>query len=88
MATQTPTRRKLTPPQYAKQLGVDCAKVLKWIRSGELKAADFSTNRGQKPRFLIDTADILTFELSRQVQPPPPKINRRRPRDPSVIQFF
>jgi hypothetical protein len=83
MATETSTRRKLTPPQYARQLGVDTAKILKWIRSGELKAADFSTNRGQKPRFLIDQADILAFELSRQVQPPAPRVRRRA--DPSVI---
>lgn len=83
----TSSRRKLTPPQYARQLGVDTAKVLKWIRSGELKAADFSTNRGNKPRFLIDQADIVTFELSRQVQPPAPRLRRRRA-DPNVIQFF
>jgi len=83
----TSSRRKVTPPQYARELGVDTAKVLKWIHSGELKAADFSTNRGQKPRFLIDQADILTFELSRTVQPPAPRVRRRRT-DPAVHQFF
>jgi hypothetical protein len=94
MTTQAPnspagrsTRRKVTPPQYARQLGVDTAKVLKWIRSGELRAIDASTTRGSRPRYLIDVADILTFEAGRSVQPPTPRPQRRR-RQTGVIEFF
>jgi len=61
------SRRKLTPPEYAKLLGVDTAKILKWIRSGELRAIDASTHRGCKPRYLIDVADIVVFEEARAV---------------------
>ena len=81
------TRRKLTPPEYARQLGVDTAKVLKWIRSGELRAIDASTHRGNKPRYLIDQADIIAFEASRAVQPPTPSPKRRKASG-EVIEFF
>jgi len=76
----TSSRRKITPPQYARQLGVDKAKVIAWIRSGELRAIDASTHRGTKPRFLIDVADIEAFEQDREVLPacPPPRVRRNR----------
>lgn len=84
----TGTRRKITPPQYARQLGIDTAKVLKWIRSGELRAIDASTHRGNKPRYLIDLADVAIFEASRAVQPPAPRVPRRRHKQDGVIEFF
>ena len=72
------SRRKLTPPQLAKQWGIDVAKVLHWIRSGELRAIDACTRRGSRPRYLIDQADIAVFEERRSVQPPTPSPRRRR----------
>jgi hypothetical protein len=90
MATETvshSTRRKLSPPAYARQLGVDTAKVLKWIRTGELPAFNAATTIGCKPRYLIDVGDIATFEARRAVQPPAPTSRRRR-RDPEIIEFF
>ena len=80
-------RTKRTPPELAKQWGVDPEKILTWIRSRELRAIDASTNRGGRPRYLIDMADIALFEASRAVQPPTPTVRRRRV-DPNVIQFF
>jgi hypothetical protein len=79
---------KITPPILAKRYGCDVKKIRTWIESGELRAFDASTKRDKKPRYLIDETDVQVFELSRQVQPPPPRVNRRRPHDPSVIQFF
>ncbi len=76
----TASRRKLTPPQYAKQLGIDQKKVIKWIRSGELKAIDACTRRGSKPRYLIDLDAIAAFEAARAVQPPAPRARRQRRR--------
>ena len=58
-------RTKLTPPAIASQWGIDVAKVLSWIRSGELPAIDASTKRGGRPRFLVDVSDLLIFEQSR-----------------------
>ena len=83
----TSIRRKITPPEYARQLGVDRAKIIAWIRSGELRAIDASTRRGTKPRYLIDQADIRAFEEAREVIPacPPPRV--RRNRRPQVQQY-
>jgi hypothetical protein len=62
-------RRKVSVPHLAKEWGVAPAKVFAFIKSGELKAIDISTSRGQRPRYLIDRADIEAFEQSRQVIP-------------------
>ena len=81
-------RTKITPPELARRWGIDTLKVLRWIRTGELRAIDAGTRRGQKkPRFLIDMADLAAFEAARSVTPPTPRM-RRRKADPSVIQFF
>ena len=80
-------KTKLSPPQLAAQWGIDVAKVLTWIKAGELRAINAATTRTGRPRYLIDQADIATFEAGRAVQPPAPRIRRRRV-DPNVIQFF
>ena len=67
----TSSRRKTTPPQYARELGVDCAKVLTSIKSGEMPAIDASTHRGNKPRYVIDQADIAVFEAAVPCSRPP-----------------
>jgi hypothetical protein len=82
----TPTRTKLTPPELAAQWGIDPAKILTWIRSGELRAIDASTRRGGKPRFLIDLADVAAFEAARAVGPAP-KVQRRK-RQTAVREYF
>ena len=83
----TTTRKKISPPALAAQWGIDVQKILTWIRSGELRAVNLATDRNGRPRYAIDVADVQVFELSRQVQPPPPKVLRRRA-DPAVHQFF
>ncbi len=77
---ETSKRRKITPPELARRWGIDKAKVIKWIRSGELRAIDACTHRGTKPRFLIDEDDIRAFEQAREVLPacPPPRVRRNR----------
>ena len=83
-------RQKLTPPQYAEELGVGADKVISFIKSGELKAIDISSKRGSpRPRYLIDKADIEAFEAARAVVPPPAKARRRRRRrDAAVTEYF
>jgi hypothetical protein len=80
-------RSKSTPPELAKQWGIDVAKVLHWIKSGELRAINLATRRDGRPRYAIDQADIALFEAGRAVQPPAPRVRRRRA-DPNVIEFF
>ena len=80
-------KTKLTPPELARQWGIDVAKVLKWIKSGELRAVNLATTRTGRPRYAIDQADMAIFEASRAVHPPAPRVRRRR-RDPAIIEFF
>ena len=80
-------KTKLTPPELAKSWGIDVAKVLHWIKAGELRAINAATDRNGRSRYLIDVIDVQVFEAGRTVQPPTPRIRRRRA-DPSVIQFF
>ena len=83
----TSRKTKLTPPELARQWGIDVAKVLKWIKSGELRAVNLATTRTGRPRYAIDQADMAIFEAARTVQPPAPRVRRRR-RDPAIIEFF
>jgi hypothetical protein len=62
-------RTKLTPPQLADRWGVSTAKIITFIRRGELRAINVATRRGTRPRYLIDVADIKSFESGRQVVP-------------------
>ena len=82
MTTAT-EKRKLTPPEIARQYGVSPDKVLIWIRSGALRAIDASATAGERPRYLVDVEDLEAFERSRQVVPPDP-IHRhcKRPATP------
>jgi hypothetical protein len=80
-------RTKLTPPELAKQWGIDVAKVLHWIKIGELRAINAATDRNGRSRYLIDLADLSAFEAARTVQPPMPRLRKRRS-DSSIIEFF
>ena len=84
------TRQKMTPPELGKLWGVSPDKILGFIRAGELKAIDVSSNRGSpRPRYLIDKKDVEAFELARAVVPPAPKTRRRRRRrDPAIREYF
>ena len=74
-------RSKITPPQLARQWGIAHDKVMAYIRSGELRAINAATpGRNQRPRFLIDLADLADFERRREVCPTPAPARRRRER--------
>jgi hypothetical protein len=72
----------------AQRYGIDPAKVLAWIRSGELRAMNAATTRNGRPRYLIDEADLAAFELARSTTPTPKPQRRRRQAGGDVIQFF
>ena len=59
----------LTPPQLANRWRISVAKVLTWIRSGELRAFDMSTKPGGRPRYRIYEEDVQRFERSREARP-------------------
>ena len=85
MSTSTPCRY-LSPPEIADQLGVDPAKVIGWIRRGELRAVNVG-NGPSRPHYRISPADLAVFEAARAVQPPTPRLRRRR-KDPISWSFF
>lgn len=78
----------VSPPQLAKRYGVEPAKVLCWIRSGELRAVNVATRPNGRPRFKIAEADVLVFENRRSGKPDPKPQRQRRQPAGNVIQFF
>ena len=80
------TSAYLSPPEIARRFGVDPAKVIGWIRRGELRAVNVG-NGSSRPRYRISPADLAAFEAGRAAGPP--KITRVRRRQPQrVIEFF
>lgn len=79
-------RTVLTPPQVAKQLGVDPATVIGWIRSGQLKASNLGKG-DLRPRYRVQPGDLDAFLKKRQ----PALRPSRKPRNDKasdVIEFF
>lgn len=69
----------LSPPQYAKRLGIKPEKVLQWIRNGELRAIDVSSCPGVgRPRYRIPADAVVEFEETRSGLAPNAKPRRRK----------
>jgi hypothetical protein len=83
-------KRKLSVPEVAKQWGVSSAKVLKFIRTGELRAINLASHTSNRPRYAVDTADVEAFERGRQVVPigNESSTRLRRRAAASVKEFF
>jgi len=74
----TETKTKMTPPELARRWGVSPDKIVFFILTGELRAIDASLKRGDRPRYLIDVADIEAFEADRTVVPAVKATRRRK----------
>lgn len=59
----------LTPPQLAKQLGVQAEKVLGWIRSGELRAVNVAERASRRPRWRISAEAMEEIFRRREAVP-------------------
>ena len=79
-----------TPPQAARLLGVKSDKILAWIHSGELVAANLATNHnGERPRWRISEDDLGRFLLRRRhTAVPAPEPRRRRKSTSSAAPYF
>jgi hypothetical protein len=76
-----------TPPEVADELRVDPAKVLGWIRSGQLRAVNVGDG-ARRPRYRISGADLQVFLAARSAGPAP-RVSRIRRRQPQgVTEFF
>lgn len=79
----------VNPPTVARMLGINVDKILTWIHTGELRAIDVSTTRGQRPRWRISRESLDAFLTRRSATPPPKKQRRRRkPDSESVTQYY
>jgi hypothetical protein len=90
LTSRSATRRKgyRTPPEVAREYGVEPAKVLAWIRAGELPAINLATKPTGRPRFMIREKDIEAFEERRAAKPPVARTPRRKRAQTDIIQFF
>ncbi|QKK07451.1 MAG: DNA-binding protein [Planctomycetota bacterium] len=58
-------RRWLTPPEIARERGLRTAKILDWIRSGELLAVNLATSPHGLPRWKISAEALAAFDAAR-----------------------
>ncbi|MFG0257277.1 MAG: DNA-binding protein [Phycisphaerales bacterium JB043] len=64
-ARSTIGRRWLTPPEIARERGLRTAKVLEWIRSGELLAVNLATSPHGSPRWKVSADALAVFDTAR-----------------------
>ncbi|MBL1218685.1 MAG: DNA-binding protein [Planctomycetes bacterium] len=81
----------MTPPQYARCLGVKPDQVLAFIAAGELEAVNIAAPGAKRPRWRISCAAIASFEerrSSRTTATSKPQVNprRKRPRRSSACE--
>jgi excisionase family DNA binding protein len=81
--------RWLSPPEIAELLGIDDAKVVAWIRAGELKASNVAAKAaGKRARWRISQLSLDEFLARREAVPTIKPIRKRRQRSDDVIPFF
>lgn len=79
----------LTPGEIARSCGVNESKILDFIKSGELRAVNFATNRnGKLPRWRISPADLEAFDAARAAVPRPVPTRRKQHARGHVVEFF
>ena len=81
-------RSMRTPPEIAREWGISPAKVIAWIRAGELRAINAAARPTGRPRYLIDVADLAEFAARRSTVSPPAPRPRRRRQPADLIEFF
>jgi excisionase family DNA binding protein len=79
----------LTPPQIAKQLHVDPAKILRWIGRGELAGINVAEKLGGRPRWRISRENLDSFLAGRTNRPATTGKPRRRQRQAvGFVKYF
>jgi hypothetical protein len=79
----------LTPADIAELRDVGIDRVLSWIHSGELKAANVAAHLGGRPRWQINPEDLENFIRRRSLMTPLPRTRwRRKKRTEGTIEFF
>jgi hypothetical protein len=79
----------LTPPEIGRCLHVKAAKVIGWIRRGELVGIDVAERGAKRPRWRVAHDDLQAFLALRSThqKPAAPVVRRRRVQAPFVDYF-
>lgn len=79
-----------TPPQIASSRHIRLAKVLSWIRSGQLEAVNHAENPSGRPRWRISIHALEAFDRARSCRNQVMPAVRRPARHPSkqVTEYF
>jgi hypothetical protein len=81
--------RYVSPPAYAKRLGVDPIKVLAWIKRGELRAINVATATTGRPRYRIPLDAICEFEQRRSAAAPVKVVKRKKQKQATdFVEYF
>ncbi len=85
---ETTDRKYLTPPEIARELGIDPVKVIGWINRGELRAVNVAANlqTAKRARWRVLKADLAGFLDARAAQPGEPGQRKRR-RRAGVVEY-
>ena len=83
--------RKFTPAELARSWKVKAAKVLTWIRAGDLPAINTAALTSRRPNYRIGLDDIRQFEQRRRVARKTDSAvgsRIRKQKSSNIIQFF
>jgi transposase len=86
-ATPNDLATGFTVRDLARRYRVGVARVIGWIRRGELRAINRRDDRSCRPSFVVTPEALTDFERSRQVATPAPKPPRRKKRICEVDYF-
>jgi len=75
-----------TPPQIAKRLGIEPAKVIGWIRRGELRAVNVADQTGGRARWRVSQKALAEFMARRESQAPQ-NVTRRKRQPADLIEI-
>ena len=67
-----------TPPEAAKEVGIDPKKIIDEIRAGHLEAIDLAARNSKRPRYRISDEAFADWLASRTVRPPSKPARRRK----------
>lgn len=78
----------LSPPQIARARGVRVAKVIHWIRTGELEAINLASRRDGRPRWRISPEALARFDAARSSRVAIRSPARRRTTTATEVDHF
>jgi hypothetical protein len=76
----------LNPPAVGRLLNIKPAKVLAWVKSGQLSAVNVAERPGGRPRWRISRDSLDLFLATRANRAPVKAVRRRRAVE--VQEFF